>query len=88
MQSNISVRIDETLKQQFDSLCSELGLTMSAAVNLFIKAVIREKGLPFAISINDYNSETKRVIQETEQGKGLSKEYADLNEMFKDLNID
>ena len=36
-QTNISIRIDENLKQQFDNLCDELGLTMSALINVFIK---------------------------------------------------
>ena len=40
-QSNISIRIDNQLKQQFDSLCNELGLSMSSALNLFVKTVVR-----------------------------------------------
>lgn len=36
-QTNINIRMDENLKQQFDWLCSELGLNMTTAINIFAK---------------------------------------------------
>ena len=84
-QSNISIRIDEKLKQQFDSLCNELGLTMSTTLNMFIKTVVREKGIPFQISIKEYNEETKQAIEDAHKGIGLSKAYDSVNEMMKDI---
>ena len=87
-QTNISIRIDEKLKQQFDRLCDELGLTMSSLINVFIKRTVREQGLPFALSIYDYNQETQKAIEEVEKGIGLSKRYADLDEMFKDMDLE
>ena len=86
-QTNISVRIDENLKKQFDYLCNELGLTMTAAINLFVKAVIRENGIPFDVTLNVPNSETKKAICDAENGIGLSKAYDDADEMFKDMGI-
>jgi len=47
--STFSVRMDENIKKQFDSLCSDFGLTPSAAFNVFAKAVIRERKIPFEI---------------------------------------
>ncbi len=84
-QSNISIRIDEKLKQQFDDLCNELGLTMSTTLNMFIKTVVREQGIPFQISIKDYNQETQKAIDDTHNGIGLSKAYNSVNEMMKDI---
>lgn len=84
-QSNICVRMDEKLKKQFISLCDELGLTMSTAIVLFAKALVREKRIPFAISINDYNEETRKTIEDTENGIGLSKSYSNVDEMFADM---
>lgn len=85
-QTNISIRIDENLKQQFDNLCDELGLTMSSLINVFIKKTVREQGLPFALSISDYNKETQKAIEEAEKGIGLSKTYDNMEELFKDLD--
>lgn len=49
-QTSINIRTDENLKTQFDSVCSELGLNLSAAINVFMRAVVRERGIPFKIS--------------------------------------
>ena len=45
-------------------MCNELGVNMSTAITMFIKAAVREQGIPFALSINDYNKETKKVIED------------------------
>ena len=36
-QATFSVRMDETLKKQFDSLCSDFGMTASTAINVFAR---------------------------------------------------
>ncbi len=51
-QTNINIRMDDTLKQQFDHLCNELGLTMTAAFNIFAKTMVRQQKIPFEISLN------------------------------------
>lgn len=48
-QATFSVRMDETLKRQFDTLCSDFGMTASTAINVFAKAVVRERRIPFEI---------------------------------------
>ena len=47
--TTISIRVDETLKKNFDTLCDQFGLSNSAALNLFMKAVVRERKIPFEI---------------------------------------
>ena len=42
-QSTFSIRMDENLKREFDSLCSDFGMTVSTAINVFAKAVVREQ---------------------------------------------
>lgn len=49
-QATFSVNMDETLKAQFDSLCTEFGMNMSTAINIFAKAVVRERKIPFEIT--------------------------------------
>lgn len=49
-QATFSVRMDESLKKQFDLLCSDFGMTMSTAINIFARAVVRERKIPFEIS--------------------------------------
>lgn len=52
-QANISIRVDKIIKDKFCDLCDDFGLTTTAAFNLFMKAVIREKKIPFEISVSE-----------------------------------
>ena len=46
-QTNVNIRIDEDLKREFDSLCKDLGLTMTSAFTVFAKAAVRWQRIPF-----------------------------------------
>ena len=84
-QANISIRVNSSLKQDFDELCNELGFNMSTAITMFIKAAVREQRIPFALSINDYNKETQKVIEDANRGIGLSKAYNSVDDMMNDI---
>ena len=49
-QTSINIRMDEDLKKQFDAFCSDVGMTMTTAVCVFAKTVVRERRIPFEIS--------------------------------------
>ena len=48
-QSAVTVRIDSDLKTQFDALCEQFGMSANTAFNIFVKAVIRSRSIPFVI---------------------------------------
>lgn len=48
-QATISIRVDQSLKQSFDSLCEDFGISTTAAFNIFMKTVVRERRIPFEI---------------------------------------
>ena len=50
--TNVTLRIDRRLKDQADELFSELGLTFTAAVNLFIRKSLRTGGIPFDVDMS------------------------------------
>jgi len=47
--STLTARVDATDKMNFDAFCSNVGLNTSVAINLFVKAVLRENRIPFEI---------------------------------------
>ena len=49
-QSTISVRLDDTIKRQFDSLCAEFGMSASTAFNIYARTVARQRKIPFEIT--------------------------------------
>lgn len=54
-QATFSVRMDEVLKKQFDELCQEFGMNASTAINVFARAVVRQRRIPFEISSPEMN---------------------------------
>ena len=57
----ISIRLDSDVKKQFDDLCKEFGISTNAAFNLFARAVVRERAIPFTISLNISESEKRSI---------------------------
>ena len=55
-QTTISVRMDDTLKMEFDSVCNDLGLSMTTAVIMLAKKMTREKRIPFEVSVDPFYS--------------------------------
>ena len=80
-QSTITARVDEKDKASFDAFCSNVGLNTSTAINLFVKAVLRENRIPFEITqaTDPFFSESnmayvKKSVKELREGKGTAHE--------------
>lgn len=54
--ATFSVRMDENLKKQFDALCTEFGMNATTAFNVFARAVVRERKIPFEIQASDHDT--------------------------------
>ena len=78
--STLTSRVEEEDKAMFISFCDSVGLTTSAAINLFVKTVNREHRIPFEINATDpfYSTSNQvhllRSIQQLRDGKGTAHE--------------
>lgn len=52
-QATFSVRMDENLKRQFDKLCQDFGMSATTAINVFARAVVRQRKIPFEIAASE-----------------------------------
>ena len=85
---NTSIKIDEKTKKEAQKLFKDLGLSLSTAINIFLKQAIREKGIPFYINSLPENSELAQTFEEAKQIKknpSNYKSYSSPEEMFKDV---
>ena len=48
-QTATTIRIDADLKAEFDKLCDEFGMSANTAFNIYVKAVVRQRKIPFQI---------------------------------------
>ena len=63
---NLSIRMDKNLKEQADSLFSELGMNMTTAMNVFVRQSVRQGKIPFEIATYKPNNTTLAAIREVE----------------------
>ena len=61
-QTAMTVRVDNRIKTQFDSLCEQFGMSANAAINVFINAVVRTRSIPFKVSA-ELNETAKRALE-------------------------
>ena len=61
-QTTMSIRVDSDLKQRFDTLCDEFGLSNTAALMLFIKAGVRECRIPFEIKTETIEESRQKAL--------------------------
>lgn len=52
-QTNVSIRMDEDLKKQFDAFCADIGMSMTTAICVFAKKAVRERRIPFDITADN-----------------------------------
>ncbi len=62
--TNLNIRTDKDIKDQADQIFAELGLTMTTAVNIFLRTAVREHGIPFSLKLDVPNEVTAAAIEE------------------------
>ena len=80
-----SIKIDARTKKEAQELFKDMGMSLTTAINIFLKQAIRERGLPFYVGQAKYKDEVYQAMKDAEQGKNLSKGYNDVEEMFEDI---
>lgn len=86
--ATINMRIDPNLKKQSEAILSELGLSMTSAMTIFLKAVIRNNGIPFSLEIpNEKTLKAFKELDDITKGKKKAKSYSSVKELRKDLGV-
>lgn len=49
--TTMNLRIDSKLKKNAENVISQLGISMSSAITLYLRAIVREKGIPFPVTL-------------------------------------
>ena len=89
--SLIQVRVDENIKREVDNLFYDLGFDTPTAIRMFLKQVIKLRGLPFTVSQLTPNAETIEAIEEVKEMKRnphLYKSFNSVEELIKELEND
>jgi len=77
---NVNFKLDPDTKKSFEEVCSEMGLSVSAALMVFVKKVSREKRIPFEINADPFYSESnirhlESIVRDIKSGKAHFTEH-------------
>ena len=86
-QTTLSIRMDEEIKRRFDVFCADVGMNATVAVNMFARAVLREKRIPFEISGSDdpfysikNQARLREAMDQLEAGEGAAHELIEVDD--------
>lgn len=87
--TNLNIRTDKEVKEAAEKIFSGLGLNMTTAINIFLRASIRESGIPFDLKLNIPSDETIKAIKE---GRQIAKDdrvssYDTMDDLRKALEV-
>ncbi len=86
MKTVVNIRVDEEVKEQAEIILEDLGLNLSSGINLFLKALVRHKGIPFSLvsDIKDAKVISERKTEEISDSS-FEEETISLEEAFKKI---
>lgn len=87
--TNLNIRTDKEIKEAAEKIYSSLGLNMTTAINMFLRASIRESGIPFDLKLDIPSDETIKAIEE---GRMIAKDnnvtaYDNMDDLRKALEV-
>lgn len=87
--ANLSIRVDAELKKDVESCLEDMGMSMSTAINIYLKQIVKQRAIPFRVTATPkVNQETIEAIAE---GTRLANDpsaagYRDMNSLIEALN--
>ena len=82
----LNVRVDANDKKSFEKFCNSVGMNVSTAVNMFIKAVLREQKMPFEIKSDISNEFICQKLEEAEQEMNNTTQRYTKDEIMDSIN--
>ena len=78
--AQISLRVDDEIKRSAEIILDDIGLSMSTAINIFLKTVVREHRIPFELSADPFYSKEnlavlEKRVSDIRSGKSVLKEH-------------
>ena len=85
--TSMNIRIDSDLKKNMEAIFFFFLLTTSAAFTIFAKAVVRNEGIPFELTLRP-NAETLQAMDDALYGRNLSKVYDNIKDLRAALDAE
>lgn len=81
-----NISIDAETKAKAQALLADFGMDLSTAVNIFLRQMIYEGAIPFAISRGEPNSVTAAAIDSAEKGEDVYGPFGSIEDLWEALD--
>ena len=83
--AQMNLRIDDDVKRSAEQVCADIGLSLSTAINIYLKKLSREKRIPFELSADPFYSESnmahlREAVAQLDAGLGTEHELIEVDE--------
>ena len=76
--SSIYARVEPDLKHEAEAILNELGVPLSNAINIFLKQVVMQRGIPFQIKLSPVTPVSLGALDAAALDAELEKGYVDI----------
>ena len=85
--TNLSIRMNVETKKEAEAMFDSLGMSLTTAINIFIKQSLRARGIPFQITMDTPNAVTLAAMEEARQlaKDPNTKTYANVEDALAEL---
>lgn len=83
---NVTFQVDEDIKNAADALFDDLGMSLSMALNLFLRQSVREQGLPFMVNRSVPNEVTLAAMDAAEHDMDMYGPFDSVDALMEALN--
>lgn len=83
---DVTFTVDEELKKKADTLFADLGMSLSTALNIFLRQSVREQQVPFVISRNVPNAVTEAAIEAAEHDEDIYGPFDSVDALMEALD--
>ena len=80
---NVTLRIDEDLKENAEALFEDIGLSLNAAYRIFLKKAVQEQRIPFELGRPD--RKTRKAISDAEKNLDVSGGFDSVDDLIEAL---
>ena len=84
--TSMTIRTDKEIKQQAQTIFSDLGMDMSTAINVFLRQAIIHRGFPFELTLGEPNEITKKAMIDAETDTDTYGPYDTVESLMEALN--
>ncbi len=83
--TTVQIRMDAELKKEAEEMFHRMGLSMTTAMNLFVRTAVNRREIPFAIT--DVPTELESDLADARNHRNMSRSFSSPEELFSDLGI-